>query len=152
MAVCRLPPDSWRRFTRGFLLMVQRQPLRFFTVWWLVGMAMWVFIIYSSLTPHPVTFSEFKFSDKVLHFTGYFVVTAWFSQLYLRSNFRSKQLLGFVLLGILLEFSQLLVNERSFEWADMLANCSGVLIAGLIMRSKLEALLLSSEHFLFPRS
>jgi len=130
-------------------MQVQRQPLRFFNAWWLVGVAMWIFIIYSSLTPHPVKVSTFEFSDKILHFTGYFGVTAWFSQMYLRSSFRIKQWVVFIMLGVLLEFSQLLVNERSFEWADMLANCSGVIIAALMMRSRLETLLLSAERVIF---
>lgn len=128
----------------------QRQALRFFNLWWLIGAAMWVFIIYASLTPHPVSMSG-QFSDKILHFSGYFAVTAWFAQLYLRSSIRLRQLMFFAMMGVLLEFAQLLVNERSFEWADMLANCSGVLIAGLLMRSRLEKLLLLSERYIFPR-
>ena len=125
----------------------QRQPLRFFILWWLIGLAMWVFIIYASLTSHPVTISG-RFSDKILHFSGYLGVTVWFSQLYLRSKIRLKQLVIFAMLGVLLEFAQLLVNERSFEWADMLANCSGVVVAWLLMRSPLEKLLLSCERFI----
>ncbi len=128
----------------------QRQPLRFFNFWWLLGAAMWIFIIYSSLTPHLVNLSG-QFSDKILHFSGYFAVTAWFAQLYLRSSIRLRQLIIFTMMGVLLEFAQLLVNERSFEWADMLANCSGVLIAGLLMRSQLEELLLASERHIFTR-
>jgi VanZ family protein len=124
-----------------------RQLLRFFKLWWIIGAAMWVFIIYASLTPHPVTMSG-QFSDKILHFFGYFGVTVWFSQLYLRSSIRLKQLVIFAMMGVLLEFAQLLVNERSFEWADMLANCSGVVVAGLLMRGPLEKLLLSCERLI----
>lgn len=125
----------------------QRQPLRFFNLWWLIGAAMWVFIIYSSLTPHPVSMPG-RFSDKILHFSGYFGVTAWYAQLYLRPRVRQRQLFIFAMMGVLLEFAQLLVNERSFEWADMLANCSGVLVAGLLIRGPLERLLLSSERYI----
>lgn len=127
----------------------QRQPLRLFRFWWLVGAAMWAFIIYASLTTHPIGLPG-RFSDKVLHFSGYFGVTAWYAQLYLRSTVRKRQLFGFVVVGVLLEFAQLLVNERSFEWADMLANASGVVVAGLLMRSRLERLLLATERCLFP--
>ncbi|WP_126456993.1 VanZ family protein [Sulfuriflexus mobilis] len=125
-------------------MLEQRQPLRLFTLWWLIGAAMWVFIIYSSLSPHPVIVPG-RFSDKVLHFSGYFGVTAWFAQLYLRASIRQRQLYIFAMMGVLLEFAQLLVNERSFEWADMLANGSGVLVAGLLMRGRLETLLLYLE-------
>lgn len=128
----------------------QRQPLRLFRIWWLVGAAMWAFIIYASLTTHPVSLPG-RFSDKVLHFSGYFGVTAWYAQLYLRSSVRQRQLFIFVMMGVVLEFAQLLVAERSFEWADMLANASGVVVAGLLMRSRLERLLLAGERYILPR-
>lgn len=126
----------------------QRQPLRLFNLWWWLGIAMWLVIFYSSLTPHPVAMPG-RFSDKIFHFGGYFIVTAWFAQLYLRTSIRQKHLVLFAMMGVLLEFAQLWLNARSFDWADMLANACGVFVAGLLMHSRLESLLLVSERYIF---
>ena len=126
------------------------QPLRLFSLWWLIGLAMWAYILYATLTPHPMDMPG-RYSDKVLHFTGYFVVTAWFAQLYQSGAARQRQLVIFALLAVALEFAQLLVNTRSFEWADMLANSAGVLVAGLLIRGRLEKILLAGERLILRR-
>jgi VanZ family protein len=131
-------------------MMEQRQPLRLFSLWWLIGAAMWLYILYATLTPHPPDMPG-RFSDKILHFSGYFGVTAWFAQLYKSVPTRQRLLFIFVMVGVLLEFAQLLVNVRSFEWADMLANCAGVLLAGLLIRGRLGKILLASERLILRR-
>lgn len=127
-----------------------RQDLRWFNLWWLIGAAMWVYILYATLTPHPTAVPG-HFSDKFLHFSGYFGVTAWFAQLYQQSSFRRKKLVVFAMMGVILEFAQLLVNERSFEWADMLANCSGVIVAGALFHGRLGQVLRVFEKSILHR-
>ncbi len=97
-----------------------------------------LFIVYTALATHPVLTMSGKWSDKIYHFSGYFGVMAWYAQ-FIRQRLLTVVLL--VLLGITLEFAQMLVNTRSFEWADMLANVSGVVIAAIMIRGVLAKLL-----------
>jgi VanZ family protein len=122
-----------------------RQALHLFALWQVIGLGMLAYIVYVSLIPHPpLMFGQW--SDKVYHFVGYFVLTAWYAQLYAASRHRYLLALSFLSLGVLLEFAQLLVNERSFELLDMLANGLGVLVAWLITRGRLSRLLLYCEQ------
>jgi len=111
--------------------------LRYLKLWHLIGALMIAFIFYVSLTPHPIQLSG-QGTDKLYHFSGYFGVMAWYAQLLKR---RTIAVLAFIVMGIGLEFTQMLVNTRSFEWADMLANVSGVVIAALLFRGVLARLL-----------
>jgi len=97
-----------------------------------------LFIAYTALAPHPVLTMSGKWSDKIYHFSGYFGVMAWYAQ-FVSQRIKTVSLLIF--LGVGLEFAQILVNTRSFEWADMLANVSGVLIAAVVVRGVLAKLL-----------
>ena len=112
--------------------------LRFIKLWHFIGAMMVLFIIYMALVPHPIVSMSGPWSDKLYHFSGYFGVMAWYAQ-FVKQRYLTIILL--VLLGIALEFMQMLVNTRSFEWADMLANTVGVLSAALIVRGMLARLL-----------
>lgn len=80
--------------------------------------------------PHP-------YSDKVLHFSGYAIVSA-LAMLSVR-GFRRQCLcmLCLTVVGISLEFAQLLVPGRAFELWDMAANGCGVYFAFQVMRNVL---------------
>ena len=97
-----------------------------------------LFIISMSLMPHPVVSLDGKWTDKIYHFSGYFGLMAWYAQFVTQ---RSLTIFLLVLLGIALEFAQMLVNTRSFEWADMVANTAGVLSAALFIRGQLAKVL-----------
>ncbi len=118
--------------------------LRYVKLWHLIGALMIAFIFYMSLTPHPIQLSV-QGSDKLYHFSGYFGVMAWYAQLLKR---RSIAIVAFIVMGISLEFAQMLVNTRSFEWADMLANVAGVVIAALLFRGVLAKLLVIFEKYI----
>lgn len=111
--------------------------LRFIKLWHFIGIGIIVFIFYMTLTPHPVQLSG-SGTDKFFHFIGYFGLMAWYAQLLKR---RMLTALLFIAMGIGLESAQLLVTARSFEWADMLANVSGVVIAAILFRGILKQLL-----------
>ena len=102
-----------------------------------------LFIAYTALAPHSVITMSGQWSDKIYHFSGYFGAMAWYAQ-FVKQRLLTIGLL--MLLGISLEFAQMLVNTRSFEWADMLANVSGVLIAALVIRGVLARLLCFVEE------
>ena len=111
--------------------------LRFIKLWHFIGILIIVFIFYMTLTPHPVQLSG-SGTDKLFHFIGYFGLMVWYAQLLKR---RMIAMLLFSAMGVGLESAQLLVNTRSFEWADMLANVSGVVVAAILFRGILTRLL-----------
>jgi len=111
--------------------------LRLIKLWHFIGALMILFIFYMTLTPNPVDLT-WHWSDKFFHFIGYFGLMAWYAQLLKR---RMIAVLLFITMGVGLESAQLLVSARSFEWADMLANVSGVVIAALFVRGVLARLL-----------
>ncbi len=72
-------------------------------------------------------------SDKLMHFSTYFLLSAGFTTL-VRFN-RSLLLIfiGLISYGVLLEFLQSLTGYRYMESYDMLANSAGV-VCGLLVR------------------
>ena len=77
-------------------------------------------LVWGSLAPAPPAAGN----DKIGHLAAYGVLMFWFAQLYER---RLACAVGFIALGIALEFAQGALGYRSFELYDMLANALGVL-------------------------
>ena len=91
-----------------------------------LGWVLVALIAYLSLTPAPPSFEMgFEQGDKLEHFLAYGSLMLWFSQLYVRTPVRAAYALGFVALGIALEFIQPQFG-RDFELADMAADALGV--------------------------
>ena len=69
-----------------------------------------------------------KVNDKLVHFSAYFLLAAWFSGVVKRNYYI---LFGLVLLGFsyLIEVLQGLSKYRSFEWQDLMANGLGIIVA-----------------------
>jgi VanZ family protein len=89
-----------------------------------LGWALVALIVWLSLTPRPPSINIPQ-GDKLGHFLAYGTVMFWFAQLYLRTGVRLGYALGFVALGVALEFVQAHVG-RDFEVADMVADAIGV--------------------------
>jgi VanZ family protein len=83
-------------------------------------------IVWLSLTPSPPQV-DFEQSDKVGHILAYGALMFWFGQLY-AGRTRFGYALGFVGMGIALEFVQGGLGYRSFELVDMAADALGVLL------------------------
>ena len=81
-------------------------------------------VIYLSLTPAPPRI-DLTGGDKLGHLLAYAALTYWFCQFYFHKA-RLYYALGFVAMGIALEFAQGATGYRSFEVADMAANALGV--------------------------
>ena len=93
----------------------------------LVGLG-WIWVaatVWLSLTPSPPQV-EFRESDKVGHVLAYGLLMFWFAELYARRLFLA---LGFIAMGVGLEFVQGMLGYRTFDVLDMLANTVGV-VAG----------------------
>ena len=95
-------------------------------------------VVWLSLTPSPPQV-DFEQSDKLGHLVAYGALMFWFSQLYAGES-RLWYGVGFVALGIALEFGQSATGYRSYDLLDMAANALGVLLgwgAALILPTAL---------------
>ena len=101
--------------------------LRWLSVWLAIGWCLVAAVIYLSLTPAPPKM-EMPAGDKIGHVLAYTVLMFWFIQIYHVTRSRVLIAVGFVLLGISLEFLQGLGADRQFEVVDMIANAAGVVI------------------------
>ncbi len=89
-----------------------------------------VAVIWLSLTPSPPSL-DFEQSDKLGHFGAYAVVMLWFSQLYGKVA-RMFYALGFIAMGVGLEFLQGETGFRTYDAFDMYANGLGVLLGAVL--------------------
>ena len=95
-------------------------------------------IVWLSLTPSPPQV-DFEQSDKLGHLLAYGTLMFWFCQLY-AAEARLGYGVGFVAMGIALEFAQSATGHRSYDLLDMAANALGVLLgwgAALILPTAL---------------
>src|SRR3981081_3201545 len=97
-------------------------------VWRTIGFGLVMLVIWLSLTPHPIEIPV-ENGDKLGHVAAYATLMFWFAQLDTRYRMRVVYAIGFVLLGVALEFAQRLTDYRTFEVADMGADAAGVLFA-----------------------
>lgn len=86
-----------------------------------------LFVIYHSLTSDPVQLPV-AHGDKFGHVLAYASLMSWFANLYQVSVRRVHFAIGFIALGISLEFVQRWTGYRSFEVADMAASAAGVAV------------------------
>src|SRR5262245_14999405 len=80
-----------------------RKPLRFRRLWTAIGYVLIAFVVYSSLTPTPITIPV-KHGDKYGHVLAYGALMFWFAQLHVASRARVLWACAFVAMGIALEF------------------------------------------------
>ena len=93
-------------------------------------------IVWLSLTPSPPQV-DVQYGDKLGHFGAYGLLMFWFALLYHRRPTRALYMIGFIALGVGLEFLQGALGTRTLDLADMAANSIGVLLgwaAALIVR------------------
>ena len=84
-------------------------------------------IVFLSLTPRPPQI-DVAYGDKLGHLLAYGLLMFWFCFLYRHRYTRLAYGLGWIAMGIALEFAQRATGTRSFEIADMAANSLGVLL------------------------
>jgi VanZ family protein len=95
----------------------------FLAAGWLYAAA----IVFLSLTPKPPD-PGFEYGDKLGHLFAYGLLMFWFCFLYRTRYARLAYAIGWIALGIALEFAQAATGYRSYEAADMAANSLGVLL------------------------
>jgi len=122
--------------------------LRFPNFWLTIGFLLVLAVIVVSLVPRPPHVGHFRNNDKIGHFGAYVAMTLWFGQIYRRNLVRLRIALGFIVLGVALECLQRLGGYRTFEYADMAANATGVLCAMLLVQTPLSRALYIVERSL----
>ena len=118
--------------------------LRF--LWLTIGYALVVLVVFLSLTSNPVDLElNFPYKDKAFHAFAYFVLMAWFGQIYHDRFQRNMIAVVFVFMGVTLEYLQGFDANRYFEYADMLANLIGVALGFSIALTGARDILLKIE-------
>ena len=92
---------------------------------------------------------SFPYEDKLYHAFAYFVLMAWFGQIYHAPLQRNTFAFLFVALGLSMEYMQSFDPERMAEFADMVANIVGVLIGYMLTATRFKRTLLAIEKKLF---
>ena len=106
-------------------------PLQFRKIWLALGWVWIAVIIYLSLRPEPIG-DDGPWTDKLHHIAAYLVLMLWFAQLFRPFAKKLWIALGFVAMGIAIEFAQEQTGYRHFEFIDMVAGGIGVL-CGLLL-------------------
>jgi VanZ family protein len=119
--------------------------LRYRSFWLAMGWVWVALVVYESLTSTPLHV-DVPFYDKFGHTFAYCGLALWFAQIYTSAARRLLIALGFIAMGVALEFLQALTPARSFEYADMLANTAGALAGYLLARHGLGDLLIAFER------
>jgi len=121
------------------------QTLHFRRAWLVLGTLLLLAIIIGSLVPVPKT--DIQANDKLIHISMYFLLMAWFAQL-IEPRYHLRLAIAFASLGLALEFSQHATGYRHFEWADALANATGVIVAWATMRTMAGKTLMAVDNWL----
>lgn len=126
----------------GERLTLSRLRRAFLFLGWLWAIA----IFYLSLTPYPPQPVSFEFSDKFEHALAYAFLMLWFCQIYQVPKGRVIVAAMLIAMGIGIEYLQRMTGYRFFEYADMLANSTGVLLGWIAGRTRLGDMLLALEQ------
>lgn len=114
---------------------------------WLALGWVWVAIVfYLSLMPHPPQPLSFDGVDKLEHAAAYIGLMLWFCQVFVQKQSRMYLMAAFVVMGVGIEILQGLSGYRYFEYADMLANTTGVLVGFGLAHTQMGCILMKLER------
>ena len=123
--------QEWRLFDHARRSVMPVRPIALRRAWRAIGVGLILLVIWLSLTPYPIEIPVEQ-GDKFGHLAAYGTLMFWFAQFDTRPRTRLGYAVGFIALGIALEFAQGLTDYRVFEVADMVANATGVLLGWII--------------------
>ncbi len=107
--------------------------------WFATGIAFIALVIWLSLTPSPIIIDSVD-GIKTGHFMAYSWLMLWFAQLYRSARARIAWAIGFVLMGVALEYAQAATGYRDFAYSDMRDNAYGVLAGSILALTPLGGL------------
>ena len=118
-------------------------------LWLSIGYGLVALVVYLSLTSSPVDMETgLPYEDKVFHAFAYFILMAWFSQIYHDKFQRNMIAVIFVFMGMTLEYLQSFDANRYSEFADLIANTAGVALGLAIALTGAKNILLNIEKVL----
>lgn len=128
--------------------------LRLRSLWLSIGYLLVTTVLYLSLTSKlPIEMgSLFDYEDKLYHALAYFILMAWFAQIYHQGNQRIIIALIFTVMGLMVEYLQSLNPARYAEFGDMVANAAGVLLGFSLTLSNAKNILQRVEKIIFSVS
>ena len=120
--------------------------LRRRALWVLVGSGFVLLVIYLSVTPQPLNVPKWH-ALNVGHMMAYAWLMFWFSQIYRKPLPRVGIAVGFLALGIGLEYVQAMIG-RDFAYTDMRDDGIGIAIGALLAQTPLGRSLALIERWL----
>ncbi len=123
------------------------ETLRYHRFWLFLGLLLVIGTLITSLIPLNMGHGV-PHQDKLLHMTGYGVLTLWFLQIVRNQSALILIPLAMVMLGISVEILQGLTGYRYPDKMDALANGIGCLGAALLALTPVRDTLLKLERFL----
>lgn len=115
-------------------------------IWLVLGWLCVAIVLYVSLMPNPPEPIHFDGVDKLEHALTYTLLMLWFCQVVVQKNSRLHLMLAFVVMGVGIEILQGLSGYRYFEYADMLANTTGLLIGLGLAHTQMGCILMKLER------
>ena len=115
-------------------------------LWLILGWLLILLVIVLSLAPVSIEVPVEE-ADKFGHVAAYAALMLWFANLYETLTRRSMLAIGFVALGVALEFVQGGTGYRTFEVADMAADALGVAVGWALAPPRLPNFLQRIEQF-----
>ena len=115
-------------------------------LWLIVGWLLILLVIFLSLAPVTIELPVGQ-GDKLNHAVAYATLMLWFANIYELPVRRGMLAIGFVGLGIALEFVQGWTGYRTFEVADMAADAFGVAAGWALAPPRLPNFLRAIEKF-----
>ena len=103
--------------------------LHYKRLWLGIGLAMVAMVFVLSIISVPPEIKSFMVQDKIMHMVAYAALMGWFAQIFRHDLTRLVLVLGFIVMGVGIEFLQGMTATRHFEVIDMVANTSGVVLA-----------------------
>jgi VanZ family protein len=123
--------------------------LKFRFLWLAIGYALILLVVYLSLSSTPVDLKlDFPYQDKVFHALAYFALMFWFSQIYHNKFQRNMIALVLIFMGMTLEYLQGFDANRVADFADTIANVTGVASAFYLSLTKAKNCLLMAENLI----
>jgi len=121
--------------------------LKFRTLWLGISWFWLILIIIFSLITLPKTAGyNIPNLDKLEHLFSYFLLMFLFAQCYKTWRIRIIYAVVFISLGVVLEFLQSFTLTRQFEYADMVANTSGVILGLIFSDGYLQKVVINVDN------
>ena len=114
-------------------------------LWLALGWSLVLLVVFLSLAPISVDIVPVEQGDKLEHIIAYGTLMAWFACLYAARGVRVGYAVGFIALGVILEFLQRETGYRDFELLDMVADAAGVLLGWALAPPRMPNYLLVLE-------